>query len=95
MGTPIGIHILTYLMVYGTVVWQRRFLAGKSFTVIWVGFALAAAAAAVVSWLLISLYYVVFIPPEALAYQYLLSLGAFPLLSWFFMRWQLSFLAEI
>jgi len=95
MGTPIGIHILTYLLVYGTVVWQRRFLAGKSFAVIWVGFALVAAGATAVSWVLISLYHVVFIQPEALAYQYLLSLGAFPLLSWFFMRWQLAFLAEI
>ena len=95
IGTPIGLHILTYLMVYGTVVWQRRFLAEKPFVVIWVGFSLAAAGATIVSWLLISLYYVEFFQPEALAYQYLLSLGAFPLLSWFVLRWQLAFLSEI
>jgi rod shape-determining protein MreD len=95
LGTPIGLHILTYLMAYGTVVWQRRFLAGKTFSVIWVGFSLVAAGATVANWLLISLFYVEFIQPEALAYQYLISLGVFPLLSWFFMRWQFVFLSEI
>ena len=95
IGTPIGIHVLTYLLVYGTVVWQRRFLAGHSFAVIWVGFLLIAAGASLISWVLISLYYFVFIQPEALVYQYLLSAGGFPLLSWLFMRWQLAFLSEI
>jgi rod shape-determining protein MreD len=95
ISTPIGMHILSYLMVYGIVIWQRRFLAGKPFAVIWVGFSLVAAGAMVTSWLLFSLYYMEFFQPKALAYQYLLSLGAFPLLSWFFMRWQLAFLSEI
>jgi rod shape-determining protein MreD len=95
IGTPIGLHILIYLMVYGTVAWQRRFLAEKPFVVIWVGFSLAAAGAAIASWLLISLYYLEIFQPEALAYQYFLSLGAFPLLSWFVLRWQRAFLSEI
>ena len=95
IGTPIGLHILIYLMVYGTIVWQRRFLAGKPFAVIWFGFALVAAGATVASWSLISLYYLEVIHPEALVFQYFLSLGAFPLLSWFFMRWNLAFLSEI
>ncbi len=95
IGTPIGLHILTYLIVYGTVVWQRRFLAGKPFAVIWVGFSLVAAGATAANWFLISLFYLTIIQPEALAYQYLLSLGSFPLLSWFFMRWQIAFLSEL
>lgn len=95
IGTPIGLHILTCLMVYGTVAWQRRFLTGKSFAVIWVGFLLVAAGTTVANWLLISIYYVEFLQIEALVYQYLLSVGSFPLLSWLIMRWQLAFLSEI
>ena len=95
IGTPIGLHIITYLIVYGIVVWQRRFLAGKPFAVIWVGFSLVAAGATAANWFLVSLFYLTFIQPEALAYQYFLSLGSFPLLSWFFMRWQLAFLSEL
>lgn len=95
IGTPIGLHITTYLMVYGIVIWQRRFLVGKPFAVIWVGFSLVAAGATIANWLLVSLYYLVVIQPEALAFQYLLSLGAFPLLAWFFMRWQITCLSEI
>jgi rod shape-determining protein MreD len=41
-GTPIGLHIISYLMVYGTVVWQRRFLIGKPVAVIGVGFSVGA-----------------------------------------------------
>ena len=95
IGTPIGLHILTCLMVYGTVAWQRRFLAEKPFIVIWVGFSLVAAGATVASWLLVSIYYLEFLQIEALAYQYLLSVGTFPLLSWLFIRWKLAFLSEI
>ena len=95
IGTPIGLHIFTYLVIYGTVVWQRRFLAGKPFSVIWVGFSLVAAGATIANWVILSLFYLVTIQAESLAFQYLLSLGAFPILSWFFMRWQLAFLAEL
>ena len=64
IGTPIGLHILTYLIVYGTVVWQRRFLAGKPFAVIWVGFSLVAAGATAANWFLISLFYLTIIQPN-------------------------------
>lgn len=95
VGTPIGLHIVTYLMVYGLVVWQRRFLVGKPFAVIWVGFSLVAAGATIANWVMLSLFYLMTIKGESLAFQYLLSIGTFPVLSWFFMRWQIVFLAEL
>jgi|TARA_B100001964_G_C14243808_1_gene606406 rod shape-determining protein MreD len=94
-GTPLGVYVLTYLIVYGTVVWQRRFLVGKSFAVIWVGFSLVGAGAMIIGWVLISSYHTVFASPDAMAFQYLLSLGVFPLLSWLFMRWQQAFLSHL
>jgi rod shape-determining protein MreD len=94
-GTPLGINVMAYLIVYGTVVWQRRFLVGKSFAVIWVGFSLVAAGAVVISWVLVSAYHTVLADPDAMAFQYLLSLGVFPLLSWLFMRWQQTILSQL
>ena len=95
IGTPIGLHIVTYLLVYGTVVWQRRFLAGKPFAVIWVGFSLVAAGATIANWIVLSLFYLEAIQIDSLVFQYLLSLGVFPILSWFFMRWQFAFLTDL
>jgi len=94
-GVPLGVYGLTYLIVYATVIWQRRFLAGKSFAVIWVGFTLVAAGAGAVGWVLVSAYHAVLIEPGAIAFQYLMSLGVFPLLAWVFMRWQRAFLSQV
>jgi rod shape-determining protein MreD len=94
-SVPLGVYGLTYLIVYATVLWQRRFLAGKSFVVIWVGFTVVAAAAVVIGWVLISSLHTTLIEPGAMAFQYLISLGVFPLLAWFFMRWQRAFLDHV
>ena len=94
-GVPIGIYGLTYLIVYATVLSQRRFLAGKSFAVIWVGFTLVAAGAVAIGWVLISAYHTVTVEPAAVVFQYLMSLAVFPLLAWFFMRWQRAFLSQL
>jgi len=94
-GTPLGVNVLIYLFVYGAVIWQRRFLAGKSFAVIWVGFTLVGAGAVVVGWAVISIYYTILAEPNAMAFQYLLSLGIFPLMAWVFMRWQRAFLGQV
>ncbi len=93
-GAPLGLNALIYLMVYGLVVWQRRFLIGKSFAVNWVGFSLVSAAGLIFGWLLVSAYYGVLLEADSLLFQYLLSLGVFPLLSWAFMRWRQTFLAQ-
>ncbi|HER26443.1 MAG TPA: rod shape-determining protein MreD [Rhodospirillales bacterium] len=94
-GAPLGISALVFLGVYGVIVGQRRFLYGKSFAVVWLGFSLVAGGASVAHWLLISFYYVAIIDGDALFFQYLLSLGIFPLVTWIFMRWQRAFLASI
>ncbi len=93
-GAPLGVNVLSYLIVYGVVVSQRRFLVGKSFAIIWLGFAMVAASAAMVGWLLVSSFYGTVVESSALFLQYLLSLGIFPMLAWLFMRWQRAFLRQ-
>ncbi len=94
-GVPFGIYCLTYMIVSATVLWQRRFLVGKSFMVIWVGFTVVTAGALVIGWLLISVLHTTFITPGAMAFQYLISLGVFPLMALFFMRGQRAFVDHV
>ncbi len=87
-GSPLGVNTIVFLLVYGVVIWQHRFLFGKSFAVIWLGFGIVAAGAFVLMWALVSLWNFSVLDPHAVIFQYLLTLGVFPGLAWIFMRWQ-------
>lgn len=91
-GTPIGVSAGVFVIVHGIVNTQRRFFFGKSFAIVWLGFALVSTGAFVATWVLVSAFYGVLIQPQALFFQALLTLGCFPLLSWALLRWQLAFL---
>ncbi len=93
-GAPIGVNAMVFLIVYGVVLSQQRFFVGKSFAIIWLGFALVAAGAAALSWVLVSAYNVTLVEPRAVLFQYLVTLGGFPLLAWLFTRWQQTFLRQ-
>lgn len=94
MGMPIGVNALVYLAVYGIVLSQRRFFFGKSFAVLWMGFVVVAAGASLAGWVLVSGFYATLVEPRAVFFQYLMSVGVFPLLAWIFLRWQQAFLAQ-
>jgi len=93
-GTPIGINAVVFLAVYGVVLAQRRFFAAKSFAIVWLGFALIAAGAAAASWVLVSSFNVTLVEAGALVYQYLLTVGVYPVLAWMLLRWQHTFLRQ-
>lgn len=94
VGTPLGLYILVFLTVYGLALSQRRFFAGKSFFIYWLGFAIIAFAAAVESWVLASAWNLALLDFKAVFFQYLLSLGIFPIIAWVFLRWQQSLLQQ-
>ena len=85
-GTPMGTASLVLLAVQGFVWSQRRYLATRSFEVLWLGFALTAAIAAVVTWCAISFAYRTPLSPWPGAMQYLLSVAVFPLIAFFLLR---------
>jgi len=93
-GTPLGIYVLVFLSVYGVVLFQRRFIAGKSFFIYWFGFAIVALGAAVESWVLASIWNFALMDIRAVFFQYLVSLGVCPLIAWLFLRWQQAFLPQ-
>ncbi len=91
-GAPIGVNALVFLAVYGAVLSQKQFFIGKSFFILWLGFSLIAAGAAVINWLAISILSVTLVEPRTVFFQYLLTIGCFPAIAWVFMRWQRAFL---
>ncbi len=93
-GTPMGVNAAIFVIVHGIIDSQRRFFAGKSFTIIWLGFLLVSAGALLTTWLLVSAFYGTLVTSEALIFQYVITLGCFPLLSWALLRWQRAFLRQ-
>lgn len=81
-GAPMGATAVVLLVVYGTTLYQRRFFHNRSFAQVWVGFALVAFGAAVVSWLVAMLVSGMFMPPRAAVFQYLLTIAVYPLVTW-------------
>lgn len=86
-GTVIGMNAAILLSVYGTVLLQRRFLVGKTFAAVWLGFILVAGGSEIASWLLVSILNLTIVRPQAVLVQYVLTLSLFPFLAWVFMRW--------
>ncbi|MCB2101763.1 MAG: rod shape-determining protein MreD, partial [Rhodobacterales bacterium] len=56
-GTPIGVSAVIFLSIYAGIGAQRRFLLGKSFAVLWLGFAVVSFTASLAGWALVSLYH--------------------------------------
>ena len=94
-GTPVGVNALVFLAVYGAVLSQKRFFMGKSFAILWLGFALIAAGAMAISWAAVSLLSVGLVEPQTVIFQYLLTLGLFPAVAWLFVHWQRAFLRQV
>jgi len=87
-GTPMGLFTLLYMLAYGVVVSQQRFLTGKAFFVVWIGYVLISAGVLAMGWILISALSAGVVDPEALLFQYLLGVGFYPLLARLFLGWQ-------
>lgn len=93
-GAPIGVNAGVFVVVRGVVESQQQFFIGKSFVIVWFGFALVLAGALAVSWLLVSAFHVAVIAPGALVFQFALTLGGYPVLSWLLLRWQQAVLKQ-
>jgi rod shape-determining protein MreD len=93
-GTPLGVNALVMLLVQGVSASQRKFFLGKSFLVAWWAFSLLAAGATGMSWLLMSILAGRLIDPAPAFFQYMLTLGLFPVLTRALARTQMAFLKD-
>lgn len=81
-GAPMGAGTVVLLSAYGITVLQRRFFHNRSFVQVWAGFALVALGAGALGWLLTVLVGGPFLPPRAAAFQFILTLAVYPLVTW-------------
>ncbi len=92
LGAPIGISSLAFLVIQGMTASQTRFFNGKSFLVVWSGFALLAAAGMLVELILAGLVFGRTPVFSALAIEYALTVCLYPVVSWLFSRLQMFWL---
>lgn len=78
-GTPIGVGALVLTLVHAAVTAQRRFFAGKSFGIVWLGFAVVAALAFFLSWLLVCAYHGTRVNGTGAVLQAVVTIGCLPL----------------
>ena len=74
--------------MHGAVGIQRRFFLGKSFAVVWWAFALIATGSAILFWVVTMAYHGTIIDPAPVVFRMLLTVAAYPLLTWLFARTQ-------
>ncbi len=94
VGLPLGVNALVFLIAYWVVLSQRQFFVGKSFPIIWLGFALVAGGVGIIQWGMVSTVHMDLIDGRSGFFQYLVSLGLFPLLSRLLIGWQQAILRQ-
>src|SRR6266511_776502 len=92
VGLPLGVSACVLIAVHAAVGTQRRFFVGKSFGVVWLGFAVMASAALALSWVLTCVYHGALLAPSV--FQTLITIGVFPILSRLLLRCQLAVLGH-
>lgn len=78
-GGPLGLWPAVYLATQFVVLSQRPYFLGREQKVVWIGFALAAAGASVILWLVMSLMAGVLLPIRGLLYQMFATVMIYPL----------------
>lgn len=76
-GAPPGFWASIYLFAYGFTLSQRVFFKGRTGLGAWIGFAIVAAFAAVVTWVLGSIVYTRWLPPTQIYMQALVSIACY------------------
>ncbi|MGF1608079.1 MAG: rod shape-determining protein MreD [Kiloniellales bacterium] len=91
---PMGVGILSLLLVHGIVSSQRRFFVSASLLFMWFAFALVAVPAMGAVWLLSSVYYGTMLDPGPAVFAYFLTVAFYPCLAWIFAQAQRAFLRQ-
>ena len=87
-GFPLGVNAAVFLIIFGVVTSQHRFFFGKSFPVVWIGFGIVLAGSILMIWILMSLLNNTLIEAPIVLFQYILTLGLYPVLGWCLLSWQ-------
>jgi rod shape-determining protein MreD len=83
-GVPLGLNAFTMLVGYGIVVSQRRYFFGRSFLVLWWGFAVMAIFIGLLQWMAISLLAGQLLSVAGIVIEQLTAAALYPVLAYFF-----------
>ncbi len=89
-AAPLGVNALIFLLLHGGVMTQRRALAKQSFLIVWIGFALFAAALLTLNWGMRTLLSFTIQPVTPGLFECGVTIAAYPLLAWLFVRLERS-----
>jgi rod shape-determining protein MreD len=94
-GTPyIGISPLIFLALRGLVLIGGPRIANQPFSIVWAGFLGAAAVAAALEWLIVSILTLMPLAPRPSIFQFLVTAAAFPLAGYVLAQLQRGLLAR-
>jgi len=80
-GEPFGVNAFVLIAVYWLVVSQQRHFGGRSFLVVWSGFAAAALMAEVLRWMLVSFLLAMAVAPWTAMLEFFLTIMFYPVLT--------------
>lgn len=83
-GGPLGLWPGVYLITQYIVLSQRSYFLGREQKVVWIGFAFAAAGAALILWLVMSLMSGMLLPVWSLLFQMAMTVITYPIFSYGF-----------
>jgi rod shape-determining protein MreD len=78
---PVGVGVLSLLIVHGLALRWRRVLVRQGFVIVWLSFVAIASGAAALQWLLTSLLTFRLLPPGPGVFQAALSAGLYPMIA--------------
>lgn len=79
VNTPLGLHAIVLLAVFGIVQWQRQFIVGKSFLVSWAAFTVLALGGYLMMWVIYVIYSWAYVPFEGFLLQGIGTAAVYPL----------------
>lgn len=92
-GTLLGVTSLSLILAYWLLITQRRFFLGRSFVMLWIGFALVAAGVAATQWIVYALTEARLLDVRPVLVQAALGVALFPLPTYLFQRLHRAYLS--
>lgn len=80
-AAPLGVDIVSYLMIYLLVSHFSALFNNKPFSFVWSGFVFIFVSTELVKWLVISVYYASFLPLGILFFTVLFTIACYPVIS--------------
>lgn len=80
-GAPLGQYMLIFLLVQASLISQRQLFLAHNFFILWWGFAITAALAGLVSWIIGSISLKTMMPLEDIAVQAAIGIALFPVIA--------------